>query len=108
MAVHQATRSKPAAQPQRRPDHQLKAEVFETLRHLNRGYGVALAALDRLESKDRLPGRRVFPDGVLDDYRYKTESLRAQANRDLLRLISGHEDHDAMRLGRLRARRETQ
>ena len=107
MGVHNAIRKNPLAQPQRqRPDHQRKAEIFETLRHLNRGYGVALAALDRLEGKDRIPGRRVFPDGVLDDYRYKTESLRAEANRDLLRLISGHEDHDAMRLGRLRARRE--
>src|SRR5262249_27828519 len=110
MAVHQATRSNSAAQPrsqhaknaravgpspQRRPDHQRKAEVFETLRHLNRGYGVALAALDRLESKDRLPGRRVFPGEVLNDYRYRTESLRAEANRDLLRLISGHEDNEA-------------
>src|SRR5215475_7998366 len=106
MAVQQATRSKSAAQPQRRPDHQLKAEVFETLRHLNRGYGVALAALDRLESKDRVPGRRVFPGDVLNDYRFRTERLRAEANRDLLRLISGHEDNEAERLGRLWARRE--
>jgi hypothetical protein len=107
MAVRKATRSISAAQPRpERPDHQLKAEVFETLRHLNRGYGVALAAFDRLESKDRLPGRRVFPGDVLNDYRYRTETLRAEANRDLLRLISGHEDNDALRLGRLRAQRE--
>jgi hypothetical protein len=52
MAVHKAIRSNSLAQPQRhRPDHQLKAEIFETLRHLNRGYGVALAALDNWKPK---------------------------------------------------------
>jgi len=85
MAVRKATRSIPQAQPrpqqaktrlaggpdpqpqlERRPDHQLKAEIFETLRHLNRGYGVALAALDRLETKDRYTAH-IFPAGVVHD-----------------------------------------
>src|SRR2546430_14759808 len=101
MAVHKAIRSNFPAQPQRhRPDHQLKAEIFETLRHLNRGYGVALAALDKLETKARMQsksGPRIFATGFLHSYRNRTEVLRAETNRDLLRLIAVHEDHDAKR-----------
>jgi hypothetical protein len=99
MAVHKATRSKSLAQPQpeRHMDHQLKAEVFETIRHLNRGYGVALAALDKLEKKDRSPGLRIFSIGFLRDFHNRTEALRAEVNRDLLRLIAGHEDADTLR-----------
>jgi hypothetical protein len=98
MAVHKATRSNPSAQPaRRRPDHQLKADLFEALRHLNRGYGVALAAFDRLETKDRVRSPRAFPAAFLQDYRNRTEALRALANRDLLRLLAGHEDQDAAR-----------
>jgi hypothetical protein len=120
MAVHKATRSNSSTQPQpqhgvlkserRRTDPQLKAEIFETLRHLNRGYGVALAALERLEKKDRIHatgrtyGPRIFPDGVLDGYQDRTEALRAEANRDLLRLISGHEDHEALRFAPVKTR----
>ena len=99
MAVHKATRSKSFAQlqPERHTDHQLKAEVFETIRHLNRGYGVALAALDKLEKKDRSPGLRIFSIGFLRDFHNRTEALRAEVNRDLLRLIAGHEDADTLR-----------
>jgi hypothetical protein len=101
MAVHKAIRSNSLAQPQRhRPDHQLKAEIFETLRHLNRGYGVALAALDKLATKARMQGKRgprIFATGFLHGYRNRTEILRAETNRDLLRLIAVHEDRDAKR-----------
>jgi hypothetical protein len=76
-------------------DHQRKAELFKTLERLNRGYGVALAALDRLRNKDR---RRVFPAACLNDFRNRTEMLRALANRDLLRLLAGHEEQEAERL----------
>ena len=107
MAVHKVIRSNPQAQAaRRRPDHQLKAEFFETLRHLNRGYGVALAALDRLETKDRLRGPRAFSAGFLQDYRNRTEALRALANRDLLRLLAGREEQDAERFDRLSAARK--
>jgi hypothetical protein len=82
------------------PDHQLKAEIFETLRHLNRGYGVALAAFDRLETKDRQHPRRAFPAGFLHDYRNRTEALRAQSNRDLLLLIAEREEQEAARFTR--------
>jgi hypothetical protein len=108
MAVQEATRSNPPAQPQPEPQpnpqrhdphHQLKADLFEALRHLNRGYGVALAAFDRLEHKDRLYAPRAFPAGFLHDYRNRTEALRAIANRDLLRLLAGREDHEAERFG---------
>jgi hypothetical protein len=106
MAVHKAIRSNSSAQPEpkpapRRPDHQLKAEIFEALRHLNRGYGVALAAFDRLEVRDRQHPRRAFAAGYLHDYRNRTEALRAQANRDLLRLIASREEHEADRFERL-------
>jgi hypothetical protein len=98
MAVHKAIRSNPAPQPERpRPNHQLKAELFETLRHLNRGYGVTLAALDKLETKTRHHGQRIFPTGFLHGYRNRAEVLRAETNRDLLRLIAGQEEQDAAR-----------
>ena len=100
MAVPKTTRSKLSAQtqPQR---HQRKAEFLETLHHLNRGYGVALSALERLETKDRQHRPSIFPAGCLSDYRNRTEALRAVANRDLLRLFAGREDHEAERFGRL-------
>jgi hypothetical protein len=117
MAVHKATRSNPSAQPQlqdaktaragnakpQRFDlhHQLKADLFEALRHLNRGYGVALSAFDRLETRDHLYKPRAFSAMFLQDYRNRTEALRAQANRDLLRLLAGREEHEAERFGRL-------
>jgi len=120
MAVDKAIRSNSQAQPQPhhgdpRPErpganrHQLKAEIFDVLRHLNRGYGVALAALDKLESKDRRLGAahlpdgeaaRVFPPDCLRDFRHRTEALRAQANHDLLRLMAVREQRDAAHFGR--------
>ena len=111
MAVHKATSSNPPAQPQPKPNrhdphHQLKADLFEALRHLNRGYGVALAAFDRLEVRDRQHPRRAFSAVFLQDYRNRTEALRAQANRDLLRLLASREEHEAERFGRLCAASE--
>src|SRR5262245_10547066 len=97
MAVHKVIRAKQQTQPKPEPrpqptDHQAKAELFKTLERLNRGYGFALAALDRLRNKDR---RRVFPATCLNDFRNRTEMLRALANRDLLRLLAGHEEQEA-------------
>ena len=56
-----------------------------------------LAALDKLEKKDRLPGLRIFSIGFLRDFHNRTEALRAEVNRDLVRLIAGHEDADTLR-----------
>lgn len=106
MATNKTTRSNPPAQPQppqsQRPqrDHQLKADIFEVLRRFNRGYGLALAALDKLDSKDRNT-RRVFPAGFLHEYRSRTEILRSEANRDLLRRIAEREAQEAERLSGL-------
>jgi len=130
MAVRKATRSNPPAQPTpqhaktartaipdrakaarsgspgaggpapKRPNHQRKAEFFDALHHLNRGYGIALSALERLETKDRQQRPSIFPSGYLRDYRNRTQVLRAVANRDLLRLLAGHEDRDATRFSR--------
>jgi hypothetical protein len=100
------------AQPaRRRPDvqhndPQLKSHLLETLRHLNRGFGVALAAFDRLQRQDRLQKPGIFPHHCLDDYRNRTEALRALANRDLLRLFAGREDQDAARFGHLEPQKE--
>ena len=103
MAVSKVTRSNSRtqinAQP-KRPDHQRKAEFFETLHHINRGYGIAISALERLENKDRQFRPLIFPAGCLRDYRNRTEALRAVANRDLLRLLAGREDRDAVRFTR--------
>ena len=88
----------------RRPDHQRKAEFLETLHHVNRGYGIALSALERLETKDRQLRPPIFPAGCLRDYRNRTEALRAVANRDLLRLLAGREERDARRFDKARKR----
>jgi hypothetical protein len=96
MAVHKATRSHSLAQPTRRhPNPHLKSELFDDLRQLNRGYGVALAALSRLEK----PG--LFPRDCLRSFVHRTEALRALVNRDLLRHFAGREDLDAERFNHL-------
>ena len=107
MAVPKVIRSTPPAQPKpqqastkpmsRRAKHQMRAELFEILHHLNRGYGVAVAALEKLETKARPQGRRIFPTGFLHGYRNRTEVLRAETNRDLLRMIAEYEGQDASR-----------
>ncbi len=105
MAVRKVTRPTLPTQP--KPPHaktagrhanQLKADIFETLRNLNRGYGAALTAFYRLQTLDH---RKAFPTGCLEGYRNRTEALRAQANRDLLRLLAGREEHEAEHFGRL-------
>jgi hypothetical protein len=104
MAVRKATRSISTPQPQPKlPDHQRRAEFFETLRHLNRGYGVALAALDRIELKDSHRRRPIFPASLLRDYRARTEGLQALANHDLLLVFAGREEQEAERSGQLSA-----
>jgi hypothetical protein len=84
-------------------DPQLKAQLFGTIAHLNRGFGIALAAFDRLRKQDRRQRPGAFSQTCLNDFRSQTETLRAQANRDLLRLIAAREDYDAERFARLRA-----
>jgi hypothetical protein len=59
-----------------------------------------------LQRLDRLQKPGIFPLDCLPDFRNRTEELRAVANRDLLRLFAGREDHDAERFGRLRAQPE--
>jgi hypothetical protein len=109
MATNKAKRSNFLAQPQRcspNPDPQVKSQLFETLRHLNRGFGVALAAFDRLQRLDRLQKPGIFPQDCLQDYRNRTETLRALANRDLLRLFAGREEHDAEYFARSHAQQQ--
>ncbi len=100
MAAPKAIRSNSSTQPQpqpkrRRPDPQLKAEIFDTLRQLNRGYGSALAALHRLQYNP------TFSRACLTSLHNRTEALRALANRDLLRMLTGREERDALRFGHL-------
>lgn len=125
MAVHKVTRSQSPAQLQpqhsqrqktvpdgsparqrRQPNTQFKAQLFETFHQLNRGYGLAVAALERLGSRTRqarmqasarLKGPAIFPATCVREYREQTEALQALANRDLLRAFAGHEDRDAAR-----------
>ena len=114
MAVRKATRSKSAAQLQpkttRRPDTpnqasmsdpQLKAQLVGTLAHLNRGYGIALSALDRLRKQNRRLRPDAFPLTCLNNFRCQTETLQASANRDLLRLMATREEKEAERLSLL-------
>ena len=109
MAVRKATRSNSLAQPQ--PQHlqhaktaraakrhlntSYKTELFDDLRQLNRGYGMALAAFSRLQR----PG--IFPIECLRVHHNRTEALRAQANHDLLQFLTGREEQDAQRFDRL-------
>ena len=106
MAANKATRSVRKAQhqphSQRHPDPQLKSHLFDTLKHLNRGFGVALAAFDRLQKQDRWQKPAIFPVSCLMDFRNRTEELRARANFELLHLFSGREEQDAEKFGRLR------
>jgi hypothetical protein len=121
MAVRKATRSKSAAQPQPQPtrsdtpnqasmsDPQLKAQLVGTLAHLNRGFGIALSALDRLRKQNRRLRPGAFPLTCLNDFRCQTETLQASANRDLLRLMATREEKEAERLNLLcRQRRQSQ
>jgi hypothetical protein len=80
----------------------MKAKLLETLRHLNRGYGVALAAFDRLQKQDRLHRPNIFPAGCLSEYRNRTEELRAMTNHELLRLFAGREEQEAGRFAKRR------
>jgi hypothetical protein len=82
-------------------DPQLKSELFEAIRHLNRGFGVALSSFDRLQRKDRLHQPPIFPRDFLLAYRNRTEALRSVANRDLLRFLAGREEQEASRFSRL-------
>lgn len=111
MAVRKATRSNSLTQLQlqhaksaragkRRLNTSYKAELFDDLRQLNRGYGMALAAFSRLQR----PG--IFPIECLRVHHNRTEALRAQANSDLLQHLTGREEQDAQRFGRLSAQTE--
>jgi len=120
MAVHKAIRSNSSAQPRpqhaksaraggpkaqrHRPNTQFKADLFDVFHQLNRGYGIALSALARLQTKTRLTGPAIFPAACLRDYRSRTEALQALANRDLLRVLAGHEDQDAAKLAKENSR----
>lgn len=99
MAVHKAKRSIPSAQltTRRRTHQQNKPQLFDTLHHLNRGYGIALINLARLE-------QGIFPHPSLRSLRNRTEELRASANHELLAALAGREQRDALRFGRLHAR----
>jgi hypothetical protein len=94
MAVHKAIRSKSPLQP----NPHLKAELFDDMRQLNRGYGVALAALTRLAGAKRFG---IFPANFLRAHRNRTEALRAAVNHDLLRYLAGREQNEAARFDRL-------
>ena len=83
-------------------DPQLKTQLLETLKHLNRGFGVVLAGFDKLQRQNRLRKPGIFPYECLHGYRNRAEELRALANRDLLRLYAEREDRDATRFGHLR------
>jgi hypothetical protein len=91
------TRRRHNQQSQAKDPHH-KAELFDTLRQLNRGYGIALASLNRLDNTKGKPG--IFPREFLRNFRNRTEELRALANRDLLRCFAGREDQDAKRFGK--------
>src|SRR5262249_18882639 len=108
MAASKTIRSNSLPQPQRRrrnsqPHPHLKAELFDTLRQLNRGYGVALAALSRLGADKNASPRftGIFPARCLRAHRHRTEALRALVNQELLRFVAGRKQQDAYCFDRL-------
>jgi hypothetical protein len=107
MASDKAIRSNSSAQPQpqntkrRRPNHQFKAQLFDLFHQLNRGYGIALSALDRLEQRGR-----IFPRPSLLNISQRTQEIRALANHNLLETLTGREGQEAARLSLHRARQE--
>ena len=108
MATDKAKRSNPLAQPtRRRPNPQLKAQLLDSLQHLNRGYGIALSNLDRLERLSNHKGKSgLFSIACLRRIHNRTEELRASANHELLQTLAGSEGQDAIRFARLRVRQE--
>lgn len=109
MATDKAKRSNPLAQPnaRRRPNPQLKSQLLDFLQHLNRGYGIALVNLDRLERLSNAKGKPViFPAACLHKIQTRTEELRASANHELLQILAGTEGQDAIRFARLRSRQK--
>lgn len=111
MANDKAKRSNPSAQlTRRRPNPQLKAQLFDSLQHLNRGYGIVLANLGRLEKLDCLDTKkgkpRIFSTGCLRTIHNRTEELRASANHELLQTLAGREGKDALRFARIGVRPE--
>ena len=101
MAVHKVIRTTPPTQPQpnhkRRNNPQYKAQLLDALQNLNRGYGIALGTLDRLEKP------AIFSRESLRNLRNRTEELQALVNHELLRTVAGREEKEAARFGRLRA-----
>src|SRR5262249_24689213 len=100
MAVRKATRSNSAAQLQpkkpkhRTHPHHLETELFETLHQFNKAFGTALCALERIDIRfaPRLRGKNRAGlralGGAIGDDGSRIGALRAEANRDLLRLLS--------------------
>jgi len=109
MATNKAKRSNLLAQPnaRRSPNPQLKAQLLDSLQHLNRGYGIALSNLDRLERLSSAKGKPVILlSACLHKIQTRTEELRASANHELLQILAGTEGQDAIRFARLRTRQE--
>jgi hypothetical protein len=111
MAVIESKRSLRPTQPKpqhapRRPDPLRKTRLFDVLHNLNRGYGTVLVNLNNLELMNNLAKPGIFPLEALRKIRNRTEELRALSNQELLQVLAGREERDALRFGRLRARQE--
>jgi hypothetical protein len=72
-----------------------------TLRNVAMRGNSSLPPMPSSAKNARLHESGIFPYRCLADYRNRTEALRAQANRDLLRLFASREEQDAERFGRL-------
>ena len=91
MAVLKVKRSNPLAQSnvRRRPNPLASPQLYDVLNNLNRGYGTVLVSLDNLELMNTATRPEVLPAECLRDLRNRTEELRAQANRELLAVLTG-------------------
>ena len=93
MAVLKTKRSNPLAQPptRRRPNPLATPQLYDVLNNINRGYGTVLVSLDNLELMNTATRPEVLPAECLRDLRNRTEELRAQANRELLAVLTGNQ-----------------
>jgi hypothetical protein len=101
---HSPRHPKPTTKQRTHPHH-LETELFDTLRQFNQAFGTALCALERIDTRFGGPrfgspnigrktraGLRHGLRKTIRDYSSRIGELRAQANRDLFRVLSGVED----------------
>jgi hypothetical protein len=110
MATNKAKRSIHLAQPQPQPQHNqqpptklmpVKAHIYRAIADLNAGLELTLQELNRLQQADFLPSARIAAMHKV------VGELRAQANRDFLRILGQRETANTAHFERLHTQPES-